>query len=132
MPTQHIALALFLVLLAIGAIIIISILIVVKRRIARRKSRIGRTTYTPCGQGLPKVWKSNIEKKINATIKVRTEPQVFGPHYVENYNMYISNGEVTFLHRAKTLDQFLVLKQAILSVDPTLEAPPLRIYVIFY
>ncbi|CAH8858291.1 unnamed protein product [Trichobilharzia szidati] len=126
MQTQHIALALFLVLLAIGAIIIISILIVVKRRIARRKGRVGRTTYTVCGQGLPKVWKSNIEKKINATIKVRTEPQVFGPHYAENYDVYTSSGEVTFLYRAKALDQFLILKQAILSVDSTLEAPPLR------
>ncbi|KAH8870003.1 BTB/POZ domain-containing protein isoform 1 [Schistosoma japonicum] len=126
MPTQHIALALFLVLLAIGSIMLISILIIVKRRIARRKSRVGRTTYNPCGHGLPKVWKSNIEKKINATIKIRTEPQVFGPHYAENYDAYISNGELTFLHRAKAVDQFLTLKQAILSIDPTLEAPPLR------
>ncbi|CAH8509979.1 unnamed protein product [Schistosoma turkestanicum] len=126
MPTQHIALALFLVLLAIGVIILISILIIVKRRIARRKSRIGRTAYHPCGYGLPKVWKSNIEKKINATIKIRTEPQVFGAHYAENDNVYTASGEVTFLYRAKTVDQFLILKQAILSLDPTLEAPPLR------
>ncbi|CAH8558830.1 unnamed protein product [Schistosoma guineensis] len=126
MPTQHIALALFLVLLAIGVIILISILVIVKRRIARRKSRIGRTTYNSCGHGLPKVWKSNIEKKINGTVKIRTEPQVFGPHYSENYNVYTSTGEVTFLYRAKTVDQFLMLKQAILSLDSTLEAPPLR------
>ncbi|VDP16770.1 unnamed protein product [Schistosoma margrebowiei] len=126
MPTQHIALALFLVLLAIGVIILISILVIVKRRIARRKSRIGRTTYNSCGHGLPKVWKSNIEKKINGTVKIRTEPQVFGPHYSENYDVYTSTGEVTFLYRAKTVDQFLMLKQAILSLDSTLEAPPLR------
>ncbi|VDP70009.1 unnamed protein product [Schistosoma mattheei] len=108
MPTQHIALALFLVLLAIGVIILISILVIVKRRIARRKSRIGRTTYNSCGHGLPKVWKSNIEKKINGTVKIRTEPQVFGPHYSENYDVYTST------------------EQAILSLDSTLEAPPLR------
>ncbi|XP_018645125.1 hypothetical protein Smp_158090 [Schistosoma mansoni] len=108
MPAQHIALALFLVLLAIGVIILISILVIVKRRIARRKSRIGRTTYNSCGHGLPKVWKSNIEKKINGTVKIRTEPQVFGLHYSENYDVYTS------------------AEQAILSLDPTLEAPPLR------
>uniref|UniRef100_A0A5K4FFT5 Uncharacterized protein n=1 Tax=Schistosoma mansoni TaxID=6183 RepID=A0A5K4FFT5_SCHMA len=37
-----------------------------------------------------------------------------------------TKSEVTFLYRAKTVDQFLMLKQAILSLDPTLEAPPLR------
>lgn len=55
MSGQTIALSLFLVLVAIGAIILIGIFIVIKRSIARRKSRIGRIVYTPVGNGAPKV-----------------------------------------------------------------------------
>lgn len=55
MSGQTIALSLFLVLLAIGSIILIGSVIVIKRTVALRKSRIGRIIYTPIGNGAPKV-----------------------------------------------------------------------------
>lgn len=56
MSGQTIALSLFLVLVAIGIIIVFGFFIVIKRSISRRKSRIGRIVCAPVGNGAPKVW----------------------------------------------------------------------------
>ena len=56
MSGPTIALSLFLVLVAIGIIIVLGFFIVIKRSISRRKSRIGRIVYTAVGNGAPKVW----------------------------------------------------------------------------
>ncbi|VDP93960.1 unnamed protein product [Echinostoma caproni] len=126
MHTQHIALALFLILVTVGIIVVLSIFIVVKRRITRRKSRVERNTYTPCGHGLSKVWRENLERSINATVRVRTEPRTFGAHYEENFNRYCTEDKITYLYRAKAVDEFLKLKKSILQLCPDLEAPPIR------
>ncbi|KER31882.1 hypothetical protein T265_01969 [Opisthorchis viverrini] len=77
MQTQYIALAWFLILVTVGVIVVLSIAIVVKRRVARRKSRIDRGVYTPYGYGLSKIWKERVERHLNGTVRVRTEPRVF-------------------------------------------------------
>ncbi|KAF8571609.1 hypothetical protein P879_00166 [Paragonimus westermani] len=140
MQAQYIALAWFLILITVGVIVLLSTVIVVKRRVSRRKSRIDRAVYTPCGYGLSKVWKEAVEKRLNSTVRVRTEPRVFGTHYSENFDTYLKDSKsnrtfnyhyyildkVTFLFRAKAVDEFLELKERILSVCPDLEAPPIR------
>ncbi|KAF5397159.1 hypothetical protein PHET_09073 [Paragonimus heterotremus] len=140
MQTQYIALAWFLILITVGVIVLLSTVIVVKRRVSRRKSRIDRAVYTPCGYGLSKVWKEAVEKRLNSTVRVRTEPRVFGTHYSDNFDAYLKDSKpnrnfnyhcyilerVTFLFRAKAVDEFLELKERILSVCPDLEAPSIR------
>ncbi|KAF6775890.1 hypothetical protein AHF37_04476 [Paragonimus kellicotti] len=126
MQAQYIALAWFLILITVGVIVLLSTVIVVKRRVSRRKSRIDRAVYTPCGFGLSKVWKEAVEKRLNSTVRVRTEPRVFGTHYSENFDAYLKDKRVTFLFRAKAVDEFLELKERILSICPDLEAPSIR------
>lgn len=126
MQTQYIALAWFLILVTVGVIVVLSIAIVVKRRVARRKSRIDRSVYIPCGYGLSKVWKEIVEKRLNGTVRVRTEPRVFGKHYEQNFNLYLNSNNVTYMFRAKAVDEFLKLKESILTLSPDLEAPPIR------
>ncbi|OON18934.1 hypothetical protein X801_05205, partial [Opisthorchis viverrini] len=91
-----------------GVIVVLSIAIVVKRRVARRKSRIDRGVYTPYGYGLSKIWKERVERHLNGTVRVRTEPRVFGTHYSESFDMYQNN------------------KESILAICPGMEAPPIR------
>ncbi|VUZ45428.1 unnamed protein product, partial [Hymenolepis diminuta] len=122
---QTIALSLFLVLVAIGAIILIGIFIVIKRSIARRKSRIGRIVYTPVGNGAPKFWKQLINSQINSTVKVRTEPRVFCPSK-SNLQNDASERNLGFQFRAKTVDLFIDLKEKIMELYPYFEAPPVR------
>ncbi|KAG5451865.1 hypothetical protein CSKR_111241 [Clonorchis sinensis] len=126
MQTQYIALAWFLILVTVGVIVVLSIAIVVKRRVARRKSRIDRGVYTPYGYGLSKIWKERVERHLNGTVRVRTEPRVFGTHYSESFDMYQNNKQVGFLYRAKAVDEFLKLKESILAICPGMEAPPIR------
>ncbi|TGZ58760.1 hypothetical protein CRM22_009464 [Opisthorchis felineus] len=126
MQTQYIALAWFLILVTVGVIVVLSIAIVVKRRVARRKSRIDRGVYTPYGYGLSKIWKERVERHLNGTVRVRTEPRVFGTHYSESFDVYQNNKQVGFLYRAKAVDEFLKLKESILAICPGMEAPPIR------
>uniref|UniRef100_A0A0V0J307 Uncharacterized protein C1orf43 homolog n=2 Tax=Schistocephalus solidus TaxID=70667 RepID=A0A0V0J307_SCHSO len=126
MSGQTIALSWFLILLAIGAIIFLSVIIVVKRSISRRKGRIGKIIYTPCGHGAPNIWKDLVHKKINATVEVRTEPRVLGPMSSDGLCSNPTNQVLGFRFRAKTVDLFVDLKESILLSFPDLEAPPIR------
>ncbi|VDO10659.1 unnamed protein product [Rodentolepis nana] len=116
MPGQTIALSLFLVLVAIGSNILIGIFIVIKRSIARRKSRIGRIVYTAIGSGAPKVW--IFKHNVGVYIVLET---------VNNFpNKFDSKGNLGFQFRAKTVDLFIDLKEKILKSYPHFEAPPVR------
>ncbi|KAM3174694.1 hypothetical protein ACTXT7_010045 [Hymenolepis weldensis] len=94
---------------------------IIKRSIARRKSRIGRVVYTPVGNGAP---------------KVRTEPRVFCPSKSSlqndtsesniNWSLMPSLGNLGFQFRAKTVDLFIDLKEKIVELYPYFEAPPVR------
>nr|VZI19871.1 unnamed protein product [Spirometra erinaceieuropaei] len=111
---------------AIGAIIFLSIIIVVKRSISRRKGRVGKIIYTPCGHGAPNMWKDLVNKKINATVEVRTEPRILGPTSSDGLCPNPTNQVLGFRFRAKTVDLFVDLKEAILLSFSDLEAPPIR------
>ncbi|KAL7061575.1 hypothetical protein AAHC03_0707 [Spirometra sp. Aus1] len=63
------------------------------------------------------MWKDLVNKKINATVEVRTEPRILGPTSSDGLCPNPTNQVLGFRFRAKTVDLF---------VDLNLEAPPIR------
>nr|CDS34103.1 NICE 3 family protein [Hymenolepis microstoma] len=106
MSGQTIALSLFLVLVAIGTIILIGIFIVIKRSIARRKSRIGRIVYTSVGSGAPKVW----------ILKLDVETYLVLETVNKLSDKFDSKGNLGFQFRAKTVDLFIDLTPPVRSI----------------